>query len=208
MSSYVSARTTMIARVADQLCATLGVSRDDVEAVREAQRLLARATDPVRLVAGLPARTRAALGVLAPQQWSVVRSVPRSLRGMHHHVRHDECVSVVAGRMSVGLYDLRVDSETFGRSALYDLTGADPAHLCFPRGLVHGWVAHEATTHLQAVSETYASYGADDNNGCRWDDPELDLPWPVTPTVFSERSRSFGPLAELRRLTEQTLPAH
>jgi len=145
---------------------------------------------------------------LAPQQWSVVRSVPRSLRGMHHHVRHDECVSVVAGRMSVGLYDLRVDSETFGRSALYDLTGADPAHLCFPRGLVHGWVAHEATTHLQAVSETYASYGADDNNGCRWDDPELDLPWPVTPTVFSERSRSFGSLAELRRLTEQVLPAH
>jgi len=145
---------------------------------------------------------------LAPQQWSVVRSVPRSLRGMHHHVRHDECVSVVAGRMSVGQYDQRVDTETFGRSALYDLSGADPAYLCFPRGLVHGWVAHEATTHLQAVSETYASYGADDNNGCRWDDPDLDLPWPVTPTVFSARSRSFGPLAELRRRTEQTLPAY
>ena len=145
---------------------------------------------------------------LAPQQWSVVRSVARSLRGMHYHLRHDECVSVVDGRLSVGLHDLRVGSETFGRSGLYDLTGADPAYLYFPRGLVHGWVAHEATTHLQAVSETYASYGADDNNGCRWDDPELDLPWPVTPTVFSERSRSFGPLAELRRLTEQTLPAH
>lgn len=134
---------------------------------------------------------------LEARQWSVVTSTAGALRGMHFHVRHDECVSVIAGEMAVGLYDLRPDSPTRGCSALYVLTAGDLAVLTFPRGLVHGWVAHTQTTHLQAVSETYASYGADDNEGCRWDDPALGLPWLVSPTIISARSRSFGSLAEL-----------
>jgi dTDP-4-dehydrorhamnose 3,5-epimerase len=101
--------------------------------------------------------------------------------------------------MGVGLYDLRPDSPTRGRSALFVLTAGDQAILTFPRGLVHGWIAHAHTTHLQAVSETYASYGADDNEGCRWDDPALELAWPVKPTVISARSRTFGSLADLER---------
>jgi len=136
---------------------------------------------------------------LESRQWSVVASAAGSLRGMHLHLRHDECVSVITGEMAVGLYDVRPDSPTRGRSALYVLTEADLAVLTFPRGLVHGWVAHGPTKHLQGVSETYANYKADDNAGCRWDDPALDLPWPVTPTIVSERARSFGSLAELER---------
>lgn len=142
------------------------------------------------------------LGV-EPRQWSVVRSNGGSLRGMHFHRRHDEYVYVVAGVLSVGLHDLRVGSPTYRQSALYVLSGAGPASLTFPRGLVHGWVAHEPTTHLQAVSETHASYGADDNDGCRWDDPDLGITWPVTPSIISDRSRSFGSLADLRRMAEQ-----
>lgn len=144
---------------------------------------------------------------LEARQWSVVTSVARSLRGMHLHVRHDECVSVIQGEMAVGLHDLRPDSPTRGESALYVLTAEDLAVLTFPRGLVHGWIAHQETTHLQAVSEPYASYCADDNQGCRWDDPGLDLPWPINPMVISGRSQSFGSLADLEERIVPTLSA-
>ena len=49
-----------------------------------------------------------------------------------------------------------------------------------------------------AVSEEYVYYGRDDNWGCRWDDPELGIPWPAGEAVLSERNAAFGSLADLR----------
>jgi len=60
---------------------------------------------------------------IAPAQWSLVRSAPGVLRGMHLHRRHDEYYLVVAGRASVGLKDLRPGSPTHGVSSLYELDG-------------------------------------------------------------------------------------
>jgi dTDP-4-dehydrorhamnose 3,5-epimerase len=137
-----------------------------------------------------------------PVQWSIVTSAAGVLRGMHLHVRHDEYFSVVSGRATVGLHDLRPDSPTAGAAATYELCGESPAALVFPRGLVHGWLFHEPTVHLQAVSEAHDHYGADDNNGCHWNDPELGIAWPFEPSVVSDRAQAFGSLAELRaRLT-------
>ena len=133
-----------------------------------------------------------------PVQWSVVTSAPGVLRGMHFHARHDEYFSVISGWATVGLYDLRPDSPTAGVSAVYELRGDAPAALVFPRGLVHGWLFHEPTVHLQAVSESHDDYNGDDNNGCHWSDPDLGIAWPFEPTVVSERAEAFGSLAELR----------
>ncbi|HEY5664404.1 MAG TPA: dTDP-4-dehydrorhamnose 3,5-epimerase family protein [Ilumatobacter sp.] len=133
-----------------------------------------------------------------PVQWSVVTSSAGVLRGMHLHIRHDEYIGVVSGRVTVGLHDLRVDSPTHGRGATYELCGSSPAALVFPRGVVHGWLFHEPTVHLQGVSEAYDHYGADDNHGCHWSDPELGIEWPFEPTTLSERAAGFGSLADLR----------
>ena len=129
---------------------------------------------------------------IEPTQWSLVRSAPGVLRGMHVHLRHDEYVMVVSGRMSVGLHDLRPNSPTSGVGAVYELHAGDRAFLSFPRGLVHGWLAHEETVHVQAVSEAHDFYGADDNNGCHWSDPELGITWPFEPTTVSPRAEAFA----------------
>jgi dTDP-4-dehydrorhamnose 3,5-epimerase len=132
-----------------------------------------------------------------PVQWSVVDSVAGSLRGMHLHRRHAELLVVVRGHLSVGLYDARPGSPTEGRWARYELDAGAPASLCFPAGFVHGWLAHEPTTHLQAVSEAYADYAEDDNLGCHWADPDLGIEWPFEPTVVAERAAAFPSLNEL-----------
>ncbi len=44
---------------------------------------------------------------IAPAQWSVVRSVAGTMRGMHLHLRHSEYFLCISGRACVGLYDLR-----------------------------------------------------------------------------------------------------
>ncbi|MGN6695564.1 MAG: dTDP-4-dehydrorhamnose 3,5-epimerase family protein [Aquihabitans sp.] len=135
---------------------------------------------------------------VSPMQWSMVRSHAGALRGMHLHLRHDEYLTVISGSLWVGLHDLRPGSTTLGASQLIRLSGDAPTYLAWPRGLVHGWVAESDVTHLQAVSESYADYSADDNQGCRWDDPELGLDWPVPPRIISDRSEGFGTLSDLR----------
>jgi dTDP-4-dehydrorhamnose 3,5-epimerase len=132
-----------------------------------------------------------------PVQWSVVRSDAGVLRGMHLHDRHVEYLMVVAGRVSIGLHDARPGSPTEGRWCRLELAGDEPAFVTFPAGIVHGWLFHEPSTHLQAVSETYASYADDDNHGCHWSDPALGIEWPFEPTVVSARADGFPPLAEL-----------
>jgi dTDP-4-dehydrorhamnose 3,5-epimerase len=134
---------------------------------------------------------------ITPAQWSVVRTVTGALRGMHLHRRHAEYLTVVHGRVSVGLHDARPGSPTEGRWSRYELSADDPVCLCFPAGVVHGWLAHEPTTHLQSVSEAYVDYARDDNLGCHWSDPDLGIEWPFTPTVLSPQAAAFPSLREL-----------
>ena len=115
---------------------------------------------------------------LAPRQWSIVHSRARTLRGMHLHRRHAEYFLLLTGRCHVGLYDLREDSVSHGRSLLIELRADSASCVSFPAGIVHGWYFSEDSMHLQAVSEPYRSYRSDDNLGCHYADPELALTWP------------------------------
>ena len=44
---------------------------------------------------------------LSPVQWNAVSSEPGTLRGVHLHTRHDDYLTTLKGRASVGLRDLR-----------------------------------------------------------------------------------------------------
>ncbi|MEQ8705671.1 MAG: dTDP-4-dehydrorhamnose 3,5-epimerase family protein [Phaeodactylibacter sp.] len=134
-----------------------------------------------------------------PVQWSIVHSEAGVFRGMHLHNRHDEYFSLISGRCLVGLKDVREDSQTYEQSALYQLDTTEPCAIIFPKGLLHGWYFTEPSIHLQAVSEAYNDYGADDNWGCRWDDPELGIDWGVSEVNLSDRAAHFPGYEELKR---------
>lgn len=138
-----------------------------------------------------------------PVQWSLVKSVSGTLRGMHLHWRHDEFFFLAGGHCCVGLRDLRTSSGTRNSYCLLEFTEQDPAIVSFPRGILHGWYFFEDSFHIQAVSdEEYARYHIDDNHGCHWSDPAIGIPWPRTPTVVSERANQFPDLATLLRTRE------
>jgi dTDP-4-dehydrorhamnose 3,5-epimerase-like enzyme len=66
---------------------------------------------------------------------------------------------------------------------------------------VHGWYFHEPSIHIQSVSEVYSAYSADDNLGCHWSDPDLDIPWPERPALVAARANGFSSLAALMQET-------
>lgn len=136
---------------------------------------------------------------IKPCQWSAIRSEANVFRGCHLHRRHDEYFCLLQGEALVGLRDERPDSPTRGHWQLYHLHGEDLAALTFPVGIIHGWYFPQPSLHIQAVSESYADYGADDNLGVRWDDPELEIPWGIKDPILAPRADQFGSLQALRQ---------
>ena len=136
-------------------------------------------------------------GTIDTKQWSLVRSAPNVLRGPHLHLAHDEMFLLLQGTAFVGLRDLRPGSPTRNRSCLIELHGHAPVLVLFRRGFVHGWYFGEESMHLQSVTQCYEEYHPEDNLGCRWDDPELEIAWPCTDPILSERAASFPSLREL-----------
>ena len=132
---------------------------------------------------------------VSPAQWNAVRSDANVLRGVHVHWRHSDYLTVVSGRASIGLHDLREGSETEGLGVVVELASEAPSALAIPTGVAHGFYFHEPSIHVYAVSH---EFDPADELGCRWDDPELGIPWPSSDPHLSERDRALGTLRELR----------
>ena len=133
---------------------------------------------------------------VAPVQWNAVRSEAGVLRGVHVHIRHDDYLTVPLGRAAVGLRDLREGSPTEGLAAVVELDGERPAALVIPHGVAHGFYFHEPSLHVYAVSEYW---DPEDELGCHWADPELEIPWPSPTALVSDRDAASPALRVLMR---------
>lgn len=138
-----------------------------------------------------------------PLQWNVVRSRRGVLRGVHIHPRHDDYLMILSGRATVGLRDLRRGSDTYGLSATVDLTGDNIRAITIPHGVAHGFLFHEPTTHLYAVSHYWDT---DDELACFWGDGGLGIEWPFEPALVSERDAAAQSLEQLIKEIEPHQP--
>jgi dTDP-4-dehydrorhamnose 3,5-epimerase-like enzyme len=118
-------------------------------------------------------------------------------------VRHDDYFVLLTGRASIGLRDLRAGRETAGGGCVVDLVEDQPLALTIPRGVAHGFFFHERSLHAYAVSHYW---DPEDELACRWDDPDLGIPWPVPEAQLSERDAAAPALSSiLARLRERHL---
>jgi dTDP-4-dehydrorhamnose 3,5-epimerase len=127
-------------------------------------------------------------------QWNLVRSAPKTVRGVHVHLIHLDYWMLVHGCATVGFRDLRVHSQTHGLSGEMRLTGDIPEILVIPPGVAHGFQFHDASIHLYAVTHYW---DMTDELGCQWDDPNLGIAWPDKEAILSPRDRDAAPMGDL-----------
>lgn len=137
-------------------------------------------------------------------QWNAVSSRAKTLRGVHVHPRHWDYLVMAAGTMRLGLADLRPESPTHGLACCLELRAEAPCAGIIPPGVAHGFYFPEDSVHIYGVSHYWDTA---DELGCRWDDPEMAIPWgEIEPRFVSERDLELpslgelaGPLATARR---------
>ena len=129
-------------------------------------------------------------------QTNAVMSQADVLRGVHVHVRHSDHITVISGRMTLGLHDARPWSWTTGCSEQIDLDFAHPTAVVIPPGVGHGFYFSEPSLLIYGVSHYW---NPEDEIACRWDAPELGLAWPASSPILSERDAQAPPYAVFQK---------
>jgi dTDP-4-dehydrorhamnose 3,5-epimerase len=125
----------------------------------------------------------AALGLPAPRpfvQDNHSCSQAGVLRGLHYQLpphAQGKLVRVVRGRAFDVAVDIRAGSPTFGQWVGMELSAANRRQMWIPEGFAHGFMALEDDTHF--LYKTTDVYAKDCERGIRWDDPALDIAWPL-----------------------------
>ena len=116
------------------------------------------------------------------------RSSQWTLRGLHLQVQHTQgkLVRVTSGSVFDVMVDLRRSSPSFGLSWSVELSALNHRLLWVPPGLAHGiLITSESADFLYKCTDFYSPQH---ERTLAWDDPELNLRWPLPPGVQPQLS--------------------
>jgi dTDP-4-dehydrorhamnose 3,5-epimerase len=125
------------------------------------------------------------------------------LRGLHfqHPRGQGKLVQVLEGEVFDVAVDVRLGSPTFGRWVGVTLRAENKHQLYIPRGFAHGFcVLSERALFSYKCTDFY---NPATEQSIRWDDPQIDILWPLHAPTLSSTDAAAPRLSEL---DEQKLP--
>jgi dTDP-4-dehydrorhamnose 3,5-epimerase len=120
-----------------------------------------------------------------------------TVRGMHFQRSpgQDKLISVIAGTIFDVAVDIRPESPTFGKWEGVLLDGTTGQQLFIPRGFAHGFCVLSEEAHV--LYKVSSIYDPSEEKGFIFDDPDVNIDWPVSEPIVSERDRCCPTFREL-----------
>jgi dTDP-4-dehydrorhamnose 3,5-epimerase len=141
-----------------------------------------------------------AAGIAAPLvQDNHARSRRGVLRGLHFQRTRPQgkLVRVSRGRVFDVAADVDPKSPTFGQWVGTVLSDSDHRQIWIPPGYAHGYLVLSEVADFEYKCTDY--YDPRTEAGVIWNDPDLDIDWPVGNPTLSAKDRVLPTLAELTR---------
>ena len=109
------------------------------------------------------------------------------LRGLHYQIEHAQgkLVRVVVGAVFDVAVDLRRSSPTFGRHVAVELSADNKRMLWVPPGFAHGFVV--VSDAAEFLYKTTDYWFPEHERTLLWNDPALDIDWPVATPQLAPR---------------------
>ena len=104
------------------------------------------------------------------------------IRGLHYQLHpkaQSKLVRVVQGKVWDVIVDLRKDSITFGETFGIELSAENKKQLFIPQGFAHGYITLSDSATIVYKVDNY--YSKAHEASIAFDDPDLVIPWPLTP---------------------------
>jgi dTDP-4-dehydrorhamnose 3,5-epimerase len=122
-----------------------------------------------------------------------------TLRGLHFQnpLAQGKLVSVWQGEVFDVAVDIRRTSRTFGQWYGTMLTADTKRQFFIPPGFAHGFavISETALFHYKCTE----IYSPQNEQGFRWDDPDVGIKWPLAAPTLSQRDARAPLFKELQR---------
>jgi dTDP-4-dehydrorhamnose 3,5-epimerase len=119
------------------------------------------------------------------------------LRGLHYQLNpkaQTKLVRVTAGAVYDVVVDIRRGSPTYGKWQGFILSASNKRQLLVPKGFAHGYCTLVPNTEVQYKVDEF--YSREYDRGIAWNDPALDIDWPISSPILSEKDGKHPTLAE------------
>ena len=115
-----------------------------------------------------------------------------SIRGLHMQASpftEAKIVRCLTGKVWDVAVDLRLDSDTYTKWCAVELSADKLNAMFIPEGFAHGFQVLEPNSKLIYMHS--CSWMEQAEIGVRWDDPKLNIQWPLSLTEISNKDKSF-----------------
>ena len=113
------------------------------------------------------------------------------LRGLHFQLEpkaQTKVVRVLKGVIYDVVVDLRKGSPTFGKWIGVILSEYNKRQIVVPKGFAHGVLTLVPNTEILYKVDEY--YSPEHERAIRWNDPDLNIDWPIKEPILSEKDKN------------------
>lgn len=127
------------------------------------------------------------------KQDDISTSVKHTLRGLHGDNETWKLVQCLYGSMLQVVVDMREDSKTYLEYDMFPINDKNRNQILVPPGFANGHlVMSEFGIFSYKQSTLYKGAGAQFT--VRWDDPKINIPWPIKNPILSSRDKTANNL--------------
>tara|TARA_Y100001958_G_C21003980_1_gene386690 strand:- start:84 stop:632 length:549 start_codon:yes stop_codon:yes gene_type:complete len=129
------------------------------------------------------------------------KSTKGVLRGLHFQkppFNQAKLVRCTHGEVFDVVVDLRKNSLTYGKHESLRLSEKNKLQLFIPRGFAHAFLVLSETAVFSYKVDNY--YSASSDSGIIWNDPTLDIDWPIpySDIIISKKDKSLLKFSEFK----------
>ncbi len=119
------------------------------------------------------------------------------LRGLHFQYPQSQgkLVQVLSGQAVDVVVDIRVGSPTFGHWVSEVISDANHKQIYIPPGFAHGYCVTSQTAVFSYKCTDF--YNPETESGIIWNDPDLNIDWPIKEPILSPKDASYSRLKDL-----------
>jgi dTDP-4-dehydrorhamnose 3,5-epimerase len=124
-------------------------------------------------------------------------SVKNTLRGLHAQIKQPQgkLIRVIEGEVFDVAVDIRPKSPTFKAWVGVTLSHKNFKQIYIPPGFAHGF--YVLSDNAQFEYKCTAYYNPADELTILWSDPEINIDWPATEPILSDKDKSAPVLSEV-----------
>jgi len=123
-----------------------------------------------------------------------------TVRGMHFQKQpysEAKLIRCTRGALLDTIIDIREGSATYLKSFSIELSQNNGRLLFVPEGFAHGY--QTLVNETEVFYEISSYYNPQAATGLRWDDPALDITWPLPVSVITQRDRTWPLIGTMSR---------